>query len=84
MDNTKLKYDTVYNIEGEYDPDNLFLYMSDICAILKIPVPVILNKHLRTLKEHGMAKFLPDEFVESFPYDKLLIEIFDDKDDKKK
>ena len=73
----KVKNNVVYNIKGIYNPNHLYNYMTDICEMLKLPVPLVLDKHIRSLMQFGMAKFSPNEFVETFPYDRLVIEVYE-------
>ena len=73
----KVKGNTVYKIPGQYDPEKLFDYLTEICETLNITVPIALEKHYKQLRNYHMAKFLPTEFMDTFPYDRLVIELFE-------
>ena len=58
-----------------------FVYVADfhtclqaLCGELDIPTPVILTKHISHYLKFTNCSFLPNDFVESVDFDKLVIE----------
>ncbi len=47
-----------------------------ICLKFDIPRPIMLNKHLRDIKNFLIVKFLADDFIEKVDFDKFEIDIF--------
>ena len=76
LTNNKIKADIIYYLEENFNIKNLFEYLQGICGELDIPVPLILTKHVKHLVRFNSVTFLPEDFVESFNYDKLIIEPF--------
>ncbi len=72
--NNKTKKDYVL-----FDPDKLFElndlreYLNAICEQLDLENPILLDQHLVQLVEYRVMKFLPTDFIDVFPYDKLEI-----------
>ena len=72
--NNKTKKDYVL-----FDPDKLFElndlreYVNAICEQLDLENPILLDQHLVQLVEYRVMKFLPTDFIDVFPYDKLEI-----------
>lgn len=57
--------------------------LEDACRKLDMPRPLILPRHERDWEQFNQARFLPEHFVEEFPYDRMEVE-FIDPDRKKK
>lgn len=72
----KLISDYIYELKEDFVIHDFFDYMTDICAKLDVPVPMILVKHIKNFLLYNATLFSKDDFVESFPYDKLVIEIY--------
>lgn len=72
--NNKTKKDYVL-----FDPDKIFElndlreYLNAICEQLDLENPILLDQHLVQLVEYRVMKFLPTDFIDVFPYDKLEI-----------
>lgn len=74
MQSGKIKKQFVYENEGKIVYANFFTYVSDICAYLDVSTPVLLKTHIFNFAKFNHVNFLPRDFVESFPYDKLVLE----------
>lgn len=70
----KIKHDLIYESADNYNREEFFEHISEICYKFNIPTPVIVENHLLNYEEFNMVKFLPRDFVESVDFDKLEIE----------
>ena len=74
MRGDKITRDYMYTLDGPFDENKLFEYVSDITRALDIPTPIILNSHVHHFVHFNIAKFLPREFVEEVDFDYFVIE----------
>lgn len=74
--NNKVISDYIYELKSEFAIHDFFEYLQEICANLDVPTPIILTKHIKNFLIFDSTTFLPEDFVESFPYDKMVIEIY--------
>jgi len=74
--NEKVKKTYKYLNDGDFEIDNFFEYIRDICEHFDSPTPVILAKHIRDYIVFNTCTFVPNDFVESVFFDKLVIETF--------
>ena len=74
MKNGKIRKQTVYEREGKVVFSQFFTYLSEICAELDVPTPVLLKTHIFNVAKFNHVNFLPRDFVENFAYDKLVLE----------
>ena len=74
--NNKVVSDYVYELQNDFAIHDFFEYLQEICASLDLPTPILLTKHIKNFLIFDSTTFLPEDFVESFPYDKLLLEIY--------
>ena len=74
--NNKVKADFVYELQNDFAIHDFFEYLQEICANLDIPTPILLTKHIKNFLIFDSTTFIEEDFVESFPYDKLLLEIY--------
>ncbi len=72
----KIKNDYTLKLE-EFDIENLYDYLKDICYNLKIETPLILPKHKKHLLEFGTTKFVKDDFIDYINFDKLILEYYE-------
>ena len=72
----KIKNDYTLKLE-EFDIENLYDYLKDICYNLKIETPLILPKHKKHLFEFGTTKFVKDDFIDYINFDKLILEYYE-------
>ena len=57
--------------------------LEDACHRLDVPRPMVLPRHERDWRQFSQARFLPEHFIESVPFDRMEVE-FVDPDQKKK
>ena len=74
--NNKVIVDYVYDLKSDFAIHDFFEYLQEICSNLDIPTPILLTKHIKNFLIFDSTTFLPEDFVESFQYDKLLLEIY--------
>ena len=53
-----------------------FDMLANLCHLLNIPTPVLLNKHVYDFNVFGICTFKPDDFIEEVTFDRFVIEIF--------
>ena len=75
----KVINDYIYNIPGNFDIHEFPNYITSICEKLDNPTPIILVKHIKNFILFNSTFFSPDEFVESYHYDKFEISLIPDK-----
>lgn len=63
-----------YVHDGDFEIDEFFDYMKEICEHFDSPTPVILAKHIRDYIVFSTTTFTKDDFVEKVFFDKLVIE----------
>lgn len=67
---------------NNYSDSELHHYLEIACNELDEPTPIVLRKHLAHIKEFGNTTFKQLDFVEAINFDKMVVEIFDDKPKK--
>ena len=72
--NNKIVKDTIYESADNYNREEFFEHISEICYKLSIPTPVVVESHLMNFEVFNLSKFLPRDFVESVDFDKFEIE----------
>ncbi len=75
MTDNKIVSDYVYDVDGDFDIHDFPEYISQICEKLDIPTPIILIKHIKNFLIFNSTFFTPDEFVESYFYEKFEIQL---------
>lgn len=58
--------------------------LSQVCAIMDIPRPMFLQKHIREWEQFRQTSFSQDHFVEPVYFDKLELEQIDTEAPKRK
>jgi hypothetical protein len=53
---------------------HFFDYLSELCAELDIPTPVLLKTHIMQFAKFRHVKFIPRDFVDNVDFDKLWVE----------
>ena len=53
-----------------------FDMLANLCHLLNIPTPVLLDKHVYDFNVFGICAFKPDDFIEEVAFDRFSIEIF--------
>ncbi len=64
----------IYEKQELFSPDNFQNYLEEISAILDIPTPVYLTKHVRHYINFNTTTFVESDFVESIDFEKLVLE----------
>lgn len=59
-------------------------YVKEICNEIDEPTPLFLQKHYNHIHEFNNTLFTPVDFVESVDFDSMHIQVFDEKQEKKK
>lgn len=62
----------------EFNIENLYEYLKEICYNLKTETPIILPKHKNQMEEYGTTKFTSENFIDYINYDYLSLEYFED------
>ena len=52
-------------------------YLSEGCYALDEATPVVLKNHIMNFAKYHMTVFKPSDFIESFNYDRMTVEILD-------
>ena len=74
MKDGKIKKQFVYERDESIVYSKFFEYLTDISQKLDVSTPVLLKTHIFNFAKFNRVKFLPKDFVESLPYDQLLLE----------
>lgn len=70
----KIVKDIVFSGEPFFDEDSFHERLRDICDKLDIATPVVLPQHFVNFVRFHNCRFYEHDFVESFPYDRLVLE----------
>lgn len=74
MTGDKITADYMY-INGEkYDGEQFMSYLIEICHEMDIPTPLVLKAHVFNFHNFNIATFKTEDFVESIPFDRLVLE----------
>ena len=65
---------TTYTREERFSYASFFTYLTEICDELDVPTPVLLKPHLFNYAKFNHVVFHPSDFMESVPFDKLVLE----------
>ena len=74
MQENKIKKDIIYETIENYSRETFFDHLSEICYLLNIPTPVLLENHYHSFENFNNIKFLESDFVESINFDYLMLE----------
>ena len=66
-----------YTNVNEYNPDDFYGYVVEICNKLDISTPIIIAHNRESYEEFNMVKFVKEDFVDSFNYDSFILENVD-------
>lgn len=67
MKGGKIRKQFVYERDGKVVYSQFFTYLSEICAALDVPTPVLLKTHIFNFAKFNHVNFLPRDFVEASP-----------------
>lgn len=59
-----------------FDRQRIAEYLTKISYELDISTPIVLAKHIAGFDNYSSATFLPDDFMETVHFDKLVVELF--------
>ncbi len=74
MSDGHIKKEYVYEVTEKFTYSHFFEYLSEICASLDIPTPVLTKVHIFNFAKFNHVKFLPRDFVDHLGYDHLFLE----------
>ena len=74
MTDGHIEKDFVYENDEKLTYSHFFDYLTDICAALDIPTPVLLKTHIFNFAKFNHVKFLKRDFVDNLGHDYLFIE----------
>ena len=77
----KITADGIFEITQEVSTDSLSSFLHDKLLDYDLPTPVILSEHINKLKSFNVVRFKRDDFVESTPFDVMVLEVL--KEEKK-
>lgn len=58
----------------EYDSDKFYFYITEICRLLDLSTPIIINYHKECYEKFNSLSFTKDDFIDEFNYDSLFLE----------
>lgn len=70
----KIVKQAVYTAEEKMDYARFHLHVYEACRAVDEPSPVIVKTHIFNYAKYNYVKFLPDDFVESVDFDKMIVE----------
>lgn len=59
------------------EPDAWEQALTEACRRLDVPKPVVMPRHERDYAQFHQARFLPDHFMETVPFDRMEVEYID-------
>ncbi len=62
---------------NEYDSNDFYFYVSEICKKLDISTPIIIAYTKNSYEEFNFVKFKQDDFIDKIDFDCLLLENID-------
>ncbi len=63
-----------YESEEKFSYSEFFRYLAEICDTLDVPTPILMKTHLFQYAKFRHVVFRPSDFMESVPFEKLLLE----------
>lgn len=73
----KIVKQTVVEKDEKFYYSKFSEYLSEGCYALDEATPVVLKTHVLNFAKYHMVAFSPSDFVESFNYDRLIVENLD-------
>lgn len=74
MQNGKVFKDLVFSCPPFFDEDGFHACLREICDKLDIATPVVLPQHFSNFVRFHNCRFYESDFVESFPYERFVVE----------
>ncbi len=53
--------------------------LDELCQALSLARPILMEKHMRELRQFSRTVFFPSEFMEDVSFDRFEIELFEQK-----
>ena len=79
----KLTAQAVVPIEETLPAEQLLkAALEEICHELDLSNPIVQSKHVRDIEQYRLTRFLPESFIEDVPFDRMDLNIFEDKPKK--
>lgn len=66
-----------YSNVNDYNSDDFYLYLVEICRRLDIATPLVIPFYVQNYEEFNFVKFVKDDFVDQTHFDCLLLENID-------
>jgi len=66
-------------VEGDYWEDTL----EEGCKQLDLACPMVMTNHHKDMANFSLCRFTPQDFIEPFPYTRLMLEILPEEKKKK-
>ena len=61
----------------DYETNEFYFHVSEICRRLDISTPIIINYHRENYEQFNFVKFKPDDFIDGVSFDVFLLENID-------
>lgn len=74
LSNEKIIKQLTYESIDNFSNDTFYLHIAEICNKLDLATPIVLPMHIKHFIKYNNTTFKPQDFVENFPYAKLVIE----------
>ena len=74
MKGQKIQKNLIYESIDNFNKETFYLHIQEICHRLDIATPVVLNYHTNNYVNFNNCIFSSRDFVETIPFDKLVIE----------
>ena len=74
LKDNKIIKQTVYQKNESMDYSEFLDYLIDIAYNLDIPTPVLIKTHIFNYAKYNTVRFLPQDFVDTVDFDKLVLE----------
>lgn len=75
--NHKTVKSVTYKNVQEYESEDFYFHISEVCRRLDIATPIIIDYHRESFEKFNFVKFKPDDFIDSVSFDVFLIENID-------
>ena len=72
--NQKVRKSINFISVDNYESDNFYYYVSEICRRLDLSTPIIINYHRECYEKFNSLKFTKEDFFDDFNYDYLFLE----------
>ncbi len=72
--NQKVNKSINYISVDNYDSNDFYFYITEICRQLDLSTPIVINYHRECFEKFNSLKFTKDDFIDDFYYDYLFLE----------